>query len=544
MQANGSPRAASNSFDLNVSLSSASTPGVSLPGVSRHHASKARGRLLILLLVALTLLALPGLIPTPDREGPTAIARTERLQDTTVAVSVSRRLGPRLPRSFLGISTEYWTLPLYARHLAAVERALSLLRVGGDGPLLLRIGGDSADHVLWRARGRELPDWSFALSRRWLRELSALLRSQPLRLILDLNLLTGSAQQGASWARAAIHSLPRKRIIGFEVGNEPDIYSQAIWLAALARAAGRGRLPSQITPLAYTRDFAAYARALLRVVPHAALLGPGIAEPGLDWSWIGALIRSRPRALRMITAHRYPLSACVPPEDPAYPTIARVLSDQASLGVVSSLRRGMALARSARLPFRVTELNSVTCGGRAGVSNTFATALWAPDALFGLLRAGVSGVNIHVREYAINAAFTVTNRGLWAHPLLYGLVLFKRSLGPGARVQRVRVQRPRELAVHAWAVHLRGGGERVVLINKGARGARVALTLPGHGSRAVVQRLLAPRVGASRGVTLAGQRLGSDGRWRGRRSLGFASRHGGRYWVGLPAYSAALVSTR
>jgi hypothetical protein len=31
------------------------------------------------------------------------------------------------------------------------------------------------------------------------------------------------------------------------------------------------------------------------------------------------------------------------------------------------------------------------------VSDTFATALWAPDALFELLRAGIDGVNVHVR---------------------------------------------------------------------------------------------------------------------------------------------------
>jgi hypothetical protein len=40
----------------------------------------------------------------------------------------------------------------------------------------------------------------------------------------------------------------------------------------------------------------------------------------------------------------------------------------------------MMLAHRAGFPFRLTEQNSVTCGGLAGVSNTFATALWAPAA--------------------------------------------------------------------------------------------------------------------------------------------------------------------
>ena len=43
------------------------------------------------------------------------------------------------------------------------------------------------------------------------------------------------------------------------------------------------------------------------------------------------------------------------------------------------------LAHGAGLRFRLDEVNSVTCGGTRGVSDTFATALWAPDALLSLL---------------------------------------------------------------------------------------------------------------------------------------------------------------
>ena len=38
--------------------------------------------------------------------------------------------------------------------------------------------------------------------------------------------------------------------------------------------------------------------------------------------------------------------------------------------------------RHADLPFRLTEFNSITCGGLFGVSNSYSTALWAPDAVF------------------------------------------------------------------------------------------------------------------------------------------------------------------
>jgi len=54
-----------------------------------------------------------------------------------------------VPRSFLGVSTEYWSLPLYARHLTALARVLGMLRAPGDGPLIVRVGGASADRRPW-----------------------------------------------------------------------------------------------------------------------------------------------------------------------------------------------------------------------------------------------------------------------------------------------------------------------------------------------------------------------------------------------------------
>ena len=73
-----------------------------------------------------------------------------------------------IPRSFLGLSTEYWSLPAYAGHMAAFARVLSMLHVPGDGPLILRVGGNSADHTIWEANGRTMPRWVFELTPAWL----------------------------------------------------------------------------------------------------------------------------------------------------------------------------------------------------------------------------------------------------------------------------------------------------------------------------------------------------------------------------------------
>ena len=104
----------------------------------------------------------------------------------------------------------------------------------------------------------------------------------------------------------------------------------------------------------------------------------------------------------------------------------------------------------------MTELNSVTCGGRAGVSDAFDTALWAPDALFELMRAGVDGVNVHVRARAINAAFSIDSDGLEAKPLMYGLMTFARMLGPGAQLVPLQLSASRSLHLKAWGVRISG----------------------------------------------------------------------------------------
>ncbi len=184
--------------------------------------------------------------------------------------------------------------------------------------------------------------------------------------------------------------------------------------------------------------------------------------------------------------------------------------------MASTLSGVVHVAHRARLPLRLTEMNSVTCDGRPGVSDSFATALWAPDALFELLRAGVDGVNVHLHADAINAAFLLRGNGLRARPLLYGLIMFARTLGPGAQLVPLRLNAPRAPHLKAWAVRTRTE-LRVLLIDKGRRSTSVLLRIPGTAS-ASVERLSAPSERSPTGVTLAGQQLGADARWHGPRT--------------------------
>lgn len=455
-----------------------------------------------------------------------------------VTLAAGARVIP-IPASFLGISTEYWSVPMWSRRLPLLHRVLSL--VGGDGPVQLRIGGDSADRSFWSPARRR--GWMFAITPSWLRSVARVVRYGGVRLILDLNLVTATPAQAFRWAQIALARLPRHSISGFEIGNEPDIYSLRTWRAATAGGMGSRSLPAQITPAQYAVTFRTEAGLLRRVTPAVGLLGPALAEPQVDSAWIRRLLATSRPGIGAVTVHRYPYSACAAHRAPTYPTIRRVLSERAAAGVARSITPAVRLSRRAGVPLRVTELNSVTCGGVSGVSNTFATALWAADALFELIRAGASSVDVHVRAHAINAAFTLTRRGLAAHPLLYGMILFAQTLGAHPELLSLRLHTAREHRLKAWAVRTSGGKLRLLLINKTGRSMPISLKLPSAAPVAVM-RLLAPSVSARSGITLGGRWLDASGRWQGRRTVQILPADpAGRYVVTLGPMSAALLTT-
>jgi hypothetical protein len=451
-----------------------------------------------------------------------------------------------IPRSFLGFSTEYWTLPVDERHLQIYGRLLSYVHVPGDGPLILRIGGDSSDHAIFDPNYLLEPAYVFDITPRLVDGTALVVKRQHLRVILDLNLITGAPRLAAAWARDAEARLPRGSILGFEVGNEPDLYDYAFWRGVTRgiRVVDARRLPRVLTPQVYARDFETYARALRRVAPHVPLYAPVLADPGLDRKYISVLLATPHTGLKVISGHRYPYSRCIPISSSRFPTIDRLLSADATAGMARSLRPAIRLAHAANLPFVLTEFNSVTCGGLERVSNSFATGLWAPDAAFELLGAHIEGIHLHARQRAINDPFTFDSRGVTVRPLMYGLILFARTLGPNARLIPLRLRNATAQHLKVWAVKAGRDQVHVLLLNKGQHRLRVRLKLPATGD-VTVERMLAPSRDAHGDVTLAGQQLNEDGRWQGQRARALiAPSHIGEYEATLPPFSAALLTGR
>jgi hypothetical protein len=244
-----------------------------------------------------------------------------------------------------------------------------------------------------------------------------------------------------------------------------------------------------------------------------------------------------------LTVHRYRLSSCRAQDSPFYPRISALLAEGATAGLANRLHSAVRFARRARKSVVLSEINSMSCGGAPGVADSFATALWAPDALFELVRAGVRGVNWHIRPTQVNAPFEVLGGAIRPLPELYGLASFAQMIGVDARLVHARISSPRTLRFKAWAVRS-GRRDSVLLINKAPRAASVSVSDPGAAGRARLQRLLAPSVSAPDHVTLGGRWIGADGRWHGHVVTAAIARRRGGYQVPVAGYSAALLSIR
>jgi hypothetical protein len=431
--------------------------------------------------------------------------------DVATATVSSTPTGQTMAPGFVGASFEYRALHLYTgRDPRAVDPVLLHLLAGlapGQSPVI-RIGGDSTDGSWWPIRDTIAPGGVYyPITRGWLRTTQALAADLNARMILGINLAAGRPAIAAAEGRALLNGIGRRYIDALEIGNEPDLYSVFPWYrdrrGHVYRARGRGYNLS-----AYTKQFTQWSHTL----PGVPLAGPATSGP----AWMGGLnrfISAEPR-LKLVTYHRYALRACVTdPTDPAFPSIPNLLADRSSAGLAAPMAADAQIAHRHHLPFRVAEMNSASCQGEKGVSDSFASALWALDTMFNFAAVGVDGVNLHMLPGSNYELFTVshTAAGAWqafVHPEYYGLMMFAQAFPPGARL--LPVSAPSGL-LKVWATQGSDGIVRVTLINKDpATEHDVQLVVPGSTTPGSLETLTAPSVSSTSGVTIGGQTFGDE----------------------------------
>src|SRR5581483_258496 len=361
------------------------------------------------------------------------------------------------------------------------ERMLAIVHARDGAPLYVRLGGRSADDFYWDPpAGTVVPRFVYVVSHQWLTALGQLVRDANLRIGLDLNLAVHSPAMELAFVRAARRALPSGALASVAFGNEPDLYWLQPWL-------DRERVASTLssTPLhwveSYSRQserryYRQYAQAFRHTFPHLSLEAPDVAFP--NPTWISRLTNLGRLAPQVLSIHRYATAYCRRIHYHGAPKITTFLRNGTSAGLAGTLRRDLALARLNRAAVRVSEMNSVTCGGEEGVADSFATALWAPDVLFELMRAGVMGANFHIRPRLPNAPFHILPSGVQAEPEVYGLALFARMIGPSPMLLGTTLPRLPGHPLKAWAVSS-ANGLRLLLINKSARRIIVSFSDPG-----------------------------------------------------------------
>ena len=464
--------------------------------------------------------------------------------DAAVTIGTGSPGHPVRP-GFLGFSFEFWAVEGYAGtdpgHLDPTFVQLIRNLTAGQSTVI-RIGGVSTDRTWWPVAGQiRSPAAYYTLTARRLEVAKRLAETTNARLILGVQFEADDPIEAAAESKEMERVIGRRMIEAFELGNEPELYANR-YFYKLNGVDVFGR-PSSWDFGSYLHDYTRMAAAM----GHVPIAGPAVGV----YSWISNLQQfMRVERPAVVTIHRYPLQSCSAlPGSFNYPTIPHLLGSTASAGLADALEPYVAMAHAHHVPFRNAEMNSVSCGSDNSVAETFASALWVTDTLFNLVHAGVDGVNIHTFNGANDELFSTTRTASRWHayvaPEYYGVWLFSQAAPPGSRLLRVSGHNATN-SLRVWATRAQDGQVRVVLINDSiAHAQTVAVRVPGKAATATLERLRAPSVGSTTGVTLGGRsfRTGTTtGVPRGRLQTTKLTAVAGAYVVRVPATSAALIT--
>lgn len=291
-----------------------------------------------------------------------------------------------------------------------------------------------------------------------------------------------------------------------------------------------------------------------------SFLGPqfGGQQPWTDTSSdLNSFVNSQttPAPLSFAGQHWYSLVGCG-----STPTPAQLLAPSAAKPADANYPNYISNAHGAGTKLRISEMNSVDCGGTDGVSNVFASTLWVMDALFNLASVGTDGVNIFSDEgdnydlfsfypypvptgnlYPLSCTFN-TGGSCQIRPEYYGFMVFQQATQNGAKLLPVTLTTSNNISL--WATLDASNTVRVLVINKDQSATgNVNVTLNGY-SNGTLSSLSARSVSSTTGVTWAGQTFdGSpDGTIQGALSTATVVPSSNVYTFSMTPASAALLT--
>lgn len=387
--------------------------------------------------------------------------------------------------------------------------------------------------------------------------LAGFLQQSGWQLLYGLNLRHGTPEAAAEEA-AYVARACGTRLLAFQFGNEPDLFRHDEGSATQIEADKKPLWGYDL----FLEKWQAMYKAVHARVPNAPIAGPDSAYKP-DWG--PRFVNDTKGLVSLLTSHYY---AEGPPSDPRM-TIDYLLHPGKRLD--ESVFTPLRAAEIARLPYRMSEGNSCYQGGKAGVSNTFASALWAGDFMLSLAARGCTGVNLHGGGQGFytpiaTAANGVNSArpdfyGMWLAGQFAGTTLVHSQLLPLTEGSSSSAADSTTANVTAYVANVRGvfsnpaanpvarrippgispdpGTVLVALFNKGSH--PVSITLQGTPKHGTVYALTAPSLGSTDGVTF-GTPQPSPLKPSSTSPMGLAGNaqiSGGK--LSLPPYSAVLL---
>ncbi len=312
-----------------------------------------------------------------------------------VALAIpSETTGPHMPVDFVGLSYEVQQLvdpTFFSAQNSGLIREFKALSSTG----VLRLGGNTSEFAHWkptpdspepehphvREVAGEPKAQYYAVTVEAVRNLAEFLQATGWTCVYGIGMGTNTPARAAEEAVFVAETLG-DRLQYLQIGNEADLFSRHL------------RDPKTWSAKTYLEEWLTLARAVAARMPAAKFGLPDISPRTVSWlteiadQWPS--IQAAPH-VTTLTHHYYFNGPATNPEV----NIPNLLKPETMQTVEKTANIATAAASKIGARVRMTEGNTCYRGGKPGVSDVFAAALWSADYSLLLASNDYSGVNLH-----------------------------------------------------------------------------------------------------------------------------------------------------
>ena len=301
--------------------------------------------------------------------------------------------GPHMPLDFVGLSYEVQQLTdpgfFATSNIGLISQFKALAPRG-----VLRLGGNTSEFAWWKPtpaspepehpQTREVVGEPkaqyYAVTAEAVRNLAGFLKAAGWTCLYGIGMGTNTPERAAEEAAFVAKTLG-ENLQYFQIGNEADLFGHHL------------RDPKTWSAKTYLQEWLGLARAVSSRVPGAKFGMPDVAG---NIAWLTEIADlwpsiENPPNVTTLTHHYYFGGPATNPDV----NIPNLLSPATMARVQKTADTATSAANKIGARVRMTEGNTCYRGGKPGVSDVFAAALWAADYSLLLASNNYSGVNLH-----------------------------------------------------------------------------------------------------------------------------------------------------